>query len=229
MSPAIGGTADPAAPDGPDDLRRLLYADLAVAEWPPEDEPQPEPWASFQRARRHLAAGDHDLAIRAWSQVANPAFGRESRQVLQAWHHLRGQGIVPDASIADEVLGIVAEVALDGGHDVLAAYADGGVRFLHHLGGGTIVEPPAPTAVALAASEWLAEAQEVAAQMDRWSGTGAEPAAAGASRFVVLTPGGARVAFGEGASVDPDAGPLAARLLGSGARLLAAITELATP
>jgi hypothetical protein len=72
----------------------------------------------------------------------------------------------------------------------------------------------------------LAEAQEVVAQMDRWAGTGAEPAAAGVSRFVVLTRGGARVAFGEGASVDPDAGPLAARLLGSGARLLAAITEL---
>lgn len=214
-------------PSGAEDLRRTLYADLAVAEWPPGDDPQPEPWASFQRARRHLEVGDHDLAIRAWSQVANPAFAMESRQVLQAWHHLRSQGIVPDASIADEVLGVVAEVALDGGHDVLAAYADGGVRFLHHLGGGTVIEPPAPTAVAVAATGWLAEAQEVVAQMDRWAGTGAEPAAAGDSRFVVLTRGGARVALGEGASVDPDAGPLAARLLGSGARLLAAITELA--
>jgi hypothetical protein len=225
----MSGTDASMEPSGAEDLRRTLYADLGVAEWPPGDEPQPEPWGSFQRARRHLAAGDHDLAIRAWSQVANPAFGMESRQVLQAWHHLRGQGIVPDASIADEVLGIVAEVALDGGHDVLAAYADGGVRFLHHLGGGTVVEPPAPTAVALAASGWLAEAQEVAAQMDRWAGTGAEAAAAGASRFVVLTRGGARVAFGEGASADPGRDPVAGRLLVGGVRLLTAITELAGP
>jgi hypothetical protein len=214
-------------PPAPEHLRRLLYADLAVPDWPSGDDPQPEPWASFQRARRHLEAGDHDLAIRAWSQIANPAFAMESRQVLQAWHHLRSQGIVPDASIAQEVLGIVAEVALDGGHDVLAAYADGGVRFLHHLGGGTVVEPPAPEAVALAASGWLAEAQEVLAQMDPWEGTGEEPAPAGTSRFVALTRGGPRVAFGEGASVDPTSGPVAARLLGSGARLLAAITELA--
>ncbi|MFN8016594.1 MAG: hypothetical protein U0P45_00580 [Acidimicrobiales bacterium] len=149
-----------------EDLRALLFGNVPIDAWPVDDggssgEAWDEPWSLFVRARAHLRDGDQDLAIRAWSQIANPIFGWESRQVLQAWTFLRGQGIVPDASIAGEVLGVVVEIAMEGSHDVLAAYADRSVRFLHHLGGATVVEDQVPElephiAATLAAGQALA-------------------------------------------------------------------------
>ncbi|MEZ5182787.1 MAG: hypothetical protein R2702_13085 [Acidimicrobiales bacterium] len=210
-------------------MRRALYGDLAIEAWPPDDggshgEAWSEPWTAFVRARAHLADGDADLAIREWSQVANPIFGWEPRQVLQAWHLLRANGIAPDASIADEVLGLVAEVAVDNGHDVLAAYADGSVRFLHHQGGGSIFEPPAPEPVATAAAAWLAAATAVAPAIAPWPGNGAHPAPPGESRFVLLTRAGHRAVAGDDATLAASAA--ASELLGVGAGLLQAIVAV---
>lgn len=210
-------------------MRRLLYGDLPIDEWPPDDggssgEAWAEPWTRFIQARAHLANGDQDLAIREWSNVANPIFGWEPRQVLQAWHLLRDQGIVPDASIADEVLGVVAEVALDGGHDVLAAYADGSVRFLHHLGGGSIFEPPAPEPVGSAAAQWLAVASSLVGEVAPWAGDSSLAAPPGESRFVLLTRAGHRAVAGDDATMAASA--VASQLLGSGAALLQAVVQV---
>jgi hypothetical protein len=207
-------------------MRRMLYGDLPLETWPEDDggssgEAWADPWRAFVRARAHLRDGDQDLAIRQWSQIANPIFGWESRHVLQAWHLLRAQGIAPDASIADEVLGIVAEVALDGGHDVLAAYRDGSVRFLHHGGGGSIFEPPAPEHVAQAAAAWLDVAEGLAGQVAPWPGDGSHPAPPGESRFVLLTRGGHRAVAGDEATLAASA--VASQLLGAGAALLQAV------
>jgi hypothetical protein len=195
---------------------RLLFGDVPVEEWPVDDgtpgDGYVEPWTAFIRARAHLAAGDEDLAIREWSQVANPIFGWESRQVLQAWHFLRAHGIEPDESIAGEVLGVVAEVPLDAGHDVLAAYRDGSVRYLNHQGGATVIEPPAPAPVADAAAAWLAVAQRVADGIGPWDGDGLPPLGPEDLRFTMLTRGGHR--FGQGPapalSADPGGGALLA-------------------
>jgi hypothetical protein len=200
---------------------RLLFGDVPVEEWPVDDgfpgDGYVEPWTAFIRARQHLAAGDEDLAIREWSQVANPIFGWESRQVLQAWHFLRAHGIVPDASIAGEVLGVVAEVPLDAGHDVLAAYRDGSVRYLDHLGGATVVEPPAPDAMAAAAGTWLSVAQSVADGIGPWEGDGLPPLGAQDLRFTMLTRGGHRFGRGPAPALSADPG---------GGALLAAATAL---
>jgi hypothetical protein len=55
----------------------------------------------------------------------------ESRVRLLAWHWLRSAG-QPVAS--RELLGVVVEVPLEQGLDVLAAYADGSVRYINHTG-----------------------------------------------------------------------------------------------
>lgn len=221
--------AEPTDPSALGSLRRLLYGDLGIDEWPagdvdPSGAPWPGPWSSFVEARAHLANGDQDLAMRAWSQVANPIFGFESRHVLQAWHLLRSVGIVPDASIAEEVLGIVAEVAIDGGHDVLAAYVDGSVRFLHHLGAASIFEPPAPAPVAQAAAAWLGVAGSLVREVAPWSGDGGQPAGSGETRFALLTRAGHRSLVGDDASMA--ASPVASQLLGAGAVLLQAVTAV---
>ena len=117
-----------------EELRPLLFGNVPVEAWPSDDDATAEPWASFVRARRHLAAGDADLAIREWAPIATFDLW-EPRHRLQAWTFLRSAGIQPDEGIARSVLGVVAEVSVGDGHDALAAYADGSIRFLHHEGG----------------------------------------------------------------------------------------------
>lgn len=61
----------------------------------------------------------------------------ESRVRLLAWQWLRAAG-QPVAS--RELLGVVVEVPLEGGLDVLAAYADGSVRYINHTGRVAVFE-----------------------------------------------------------------------------------------
>ena len=68
----------------------------------------------------------------------------ESRVRLLAWQWLRAAG-QPVAS--HDLLGVVVEVPLEGGLDVLAAYADGTVRYIHHTGRVAVFEG-APDSVA---------------------------------------------------------------------------------
>lgn len=191
-----------------DALALTLYGDLPLDAWPTGDDLTDEPWGSFVRARRHLDDGDQDLAVRAWVGVTMGTH-LEARHRLQAWHFLRSIGVHPDATIAAEVWGVVAEVAVDDGHDLLAAYDVGGVRYLNHAGGVTIVEDlSADAGVALA--RWLAAAQQLAGHIGVWTEPSRPALAVGDSRMTMLTPGGLR--FGQGPDdvlrADAMAGPL---------------------
>lgn len=191
-----------------DALAPTLYGDLPSEAWPVGDDVTDEPWASFVRARRHVADGDQDLAVRAWVGVAADAT-LEARHRLQAWHFLRSIGVNPDEAIAAEVWGVVAEVAVDDGHDVLAAYDVGGVRYLNHAGGVTVVDEVEGDA-AEALAQWLAAGQQLAGHIGVWTEPTRPSLAVGESRMTMLTPGGPR--FGQGPDdalrADPMAGPL---------------------
>jgi hypothetical protein len=86
-----------------------------------------EPWSSFLVAAARIRAGTG--ARRTLLALAeDPA--TESRVRLWAWTALRKLGERPSALHEGEILGVVLEVPVDDGVDVLAAYADGRVRFL---------------------------------------------------------------------------------------------------
>lgn len=118
-----------------DTVYPMLFGSLSPELWLPSsaDGAASEPWLSFARAHQSLQAGDQAGATRSWQHVTSLE-GIESRQVLQAWHFLRAVGVYPSPSEATDVLGAIAEVAVNGGHDVLAAYRDGSVRYLNHAG-----------------------------------------------------------------------------------------------
>jgi hypothetical protein len=197
-----------------------LFGDVAIEAWPSEEAgATAEPWASFVVARRHLADGDQDLAIRTWATIAHPISPWESRHVLQAWTFLRSCNVHPDPTIAGEVLGVVAEVAIDGGHDVLAAYADGSVRFLHHLGAVSVLDP-ALDDVDRAAAAWRTTAQAAADAIGPADGA-LPPLPVGHTRFTMLTRGGHR--FGQGPEQAMRADPLAGGLLAGATALLQAV------
>lgn len=87
------------------------------------------PWSTFIEALSHKHAGQPakaELLSIARDEEA------ESRARLWAWKALREEHALPEPGEATRVLGVIAEVPVDGGLDVLAAYTDGSVRFLGH-------------------------------------------------------------------------------------------------
>jgi hypothetical protein len=177
----------------------------------------PEPWRTFLVAAARLEAGLDAAAVLA-PLAQNPRC--ETRARLWAWTALRGTGALsPPPS---EVLGLVVEVPVESGYDVLAAYADGRVRFLGHRGQVIIREPPEradPTVTAL-----LREAASLldlpAAPRDR-----DVPAPLDGVRLSALSSGGVHTGWVSWADLDPPA-PHAA-LFAAATRLLEAITALA--
>lgn len=205
-----------------DDLLPLLFGDVPMDAWPTGDEPSGEPWDGFVRARRHLADGDQDLAIREWSAIAGFTQG-ESRQVLQAWHFLRSCNVHPDESIASEVLGVVVQVTVNDGHDTLAAYADGSVRYLNHAGGASVIDVPPPE-MGPKVTALLAAGQALASQIGTWDQPSLPPLPVGTARVLMLTRGGHR--FGQGPDADLLVQPGAAELFAAATDLLAMIVDL---
>lgn len=218
----------------PHPLRASLLGDLPAEAWPVGGDATGAPWDGFVRARDHLAAGDQDLAVRAWSAIAMTP-GLEARHTLQAWHLLRSVGVQPDASISGEVLGVVAEVAVGDGHDVLAAYRDGSVRYLNHAGGATVVDPggldglgPQVAAeVASAVERWLAIGQGVADATGPLAPGPWPDLPAGHTRVAMLTRAGPHL--GQGPDEQLRAEPMAEAFLAAATAVLILIVDLPTP
>jgi hypothetical protein len=95
------------------------------------------PWVCFAAASQRLAAGDSPGAISALKKIL-PIRGLEVRLYLQAWHSLRALGQFPLVDEAREIQGVIVEVALDRGLDIIAAYADGSARYFNYSGAAIV-------------------------------------------------------------------------------------------
>jgi hypothetical protein len=122
------------------DIRDALFGDAPIDAWPSKTIPG-EPWETFVRAREALAAGRKAEAVECWQRVTEMP-GLESRQYLQAWHFLRARGIQPHPENAKQLLGVVVEVSMKEGLDLLAAYADHHARYFNYSGAGVVWEHP---------------------------------------------------------------------------------------
>lgn len=111
----------PYAEDWVDAIYDMLFCDRPQA-FAPHAGAAPAPWQAA------LCGAQPDL--RAAAALAADR-GAEAQVRLLACHLLRAHGLpVPGC----ELLGVVVEVALDGGLDTLAAYVDGSVRYLGRNG-----------------------------------------------------------------------------------------------
>lgn len=145
--------------------------------------------------------------------------------MLQAWHFLRTAGVVPEADVAKRVLGAVAEVAVRRGHDLLAVYADGSVRYLSFSGASVVIEQPIPS-VADPAAELLAIGRSIADAIGPWEGP-LPPLPAGHSRLTMLTPSGPH--FGQGQDAALRRTPAAAPFFAAAQRTLKAVLDVSQP
>lgn len=175
-------------------VRDTLFGDMPINEWPRDVNQTLEPWDLFLKARKYLDAKDKKSAISVFEQItAMP--GLESRHYLQAWHFLRQLGVNPPADKAKIVYGVVVEVGMQKGADIVAAYTDYTARYLHNTGAGTIWERPDHSLDA-EIEALLKAGQVVANQIGPWDK--ARPAAPQGEnvRLNMLTPSGLHFGYG---------------------------------
>ena len=223
VSPRVTSPAKPATPATAParEIRDTLFGDLPLEAWPPGNGPGGEPWQSFVAAREAVAAGRMDDAIAAWQQVSTmPRL--ESRHYAQAWHFLRAQGVQPPADRAKQLLGVVLEVPMENGLDLLAAYPDYSARYYNYTGAGEIWDRPDPSLDPLI-DDVLRAGQQILNAIGPWEE--ARPAAppAGQLRINLLSPAGLH--FGQGPFNDLAADPLAKPAVEAGTALMTRLTS----
>ncbi len=181
--------------------------------------------AHFVAAKNALAAGDQSTAIEHLQKVTEMP-GLESRIYLAAWYNLDLLGVAPPPNTGQKVLGVVLEIWMDKGLDVLAAYEDGSARYVNFTGAAVIWDAPGTDAIIeQKLRHLLAVGQEVAPRIGPWDGKCKRPAPPeyGQIRLNMLTPIG--IHFGQGPYQALSADPMGAALINAGAALMQALTE----
>jgi hypothetical protein len=216
---------DKPKPGGPAAPRDLLFGDLPASEWPGADNPNAgtsEPWMSFVRARDHAKAAKPDRSV-AELQAITQMPGLESRHYLQAWHFLRLLKVNPPADQAKIVLGVVVEVGMEKGADIVAAYADGTARYLHHTGSGTFWERP-DASLDAAIQALLKAGQTVANAIGPWEQARPPAPGNGNVRLNMLTPSGLHFGYGGFETLYKD--PMGRALIDPATELMQKLTKL---
>jgi hypothetical protein len=191
-------------------VRDTLFGDVPVEKWLPKNaDESARPWSEFVAAHTRLTAGDQPGAVAAWRSIVEQP-GLEPRHYLQAWHFLRARGVQPPTDRAKSVLGVVVEVSLKEGLDLLAAYADYSARYYNHSGAGVVWEHP-DTSLDSTIDTLLAAAGTIVAQIGPWKGERPGPPSTGQARLSFLTPSGLH--FGQGDMGVLASDPLAGGLL----------------
>lgn len=188
-------SAAPRKESSPASIRDTLFGDLPLDQWPgPGGSDDAFPWSALASARSHLAAGKKDKAIAVWQQiVAHPDL--EPRHYLQAWHFLREQGQQAPAAVAKQVLGVVIEVSMPQGLDLLAAYPDYSARYFNYSGSGVVWEHP-DDSLNGEIDQLLDVARAVVARIGPWDGERPAAPEGDVVRLCFLTPSGLH--FGQG-------------------------------
>lgn len=194
-------------------MLNIWYADAPMAAWSAP---------IFDNAKQLAAAGNKQDAALALHEILN-SDGLGSILRLQAWNGLREMGYAPGSDIEKELCGVIIEVGMDEGLDVLAGYADGSARYLNYSG-KLIVYEGGPGPVATRAAALLEACEPIVQRIGVWEQPRPASPATGAMRLSMLTPNG--LYFGQASmgvlSGDPMAGPA----VQAGVALMSALIEL---
>jgi hypothetical protein len=175
------------------EARETLFGDMSLEDWLAIGN-DGEGWELFADAKDHLEAGEKEQAAEDLKKVVlHPAL--ESREYLQAWHLLRQLGVWPHVSRAKTLLGVVVEVGLEEGLDIVAVYADKTARYYNFSGAGVTWGRP-DASLDREIDGLLSAAAEVVARIGRSYRPRASAPQAGHARINMLTPSGLH--FGEG-------------------------------
>jgi hypothetical protein len=126
------------------------------------------------------------------------------------------------------LLGVIVEMPLEGGLDVLAAYSEGGVRYINHTGKLTVVEGRIEP-LARFVDELFAVTAPVVAQMGPWGKDKARlpPPEPGNVRLSFLVSDG--LYFGQGPLTVMEQGAMGGPIIRQASLLLQAVVAMNTP
>lgn len=185
-------------------MRDMLFGDLPMTQWPAGDAAE-IPWEQFRQARIYKELGQDAEAGSLLQMILN-APELESRHYLQAWHFLRQGGMTLDFPV--ELYGMVVEVAMEEGLDLLAIYADGSARYYNYSGSGIVWDMP-DEEVGRKINAILEQGRKILQHIGPWEGDRPPAPATGKARINLLTSHG--LYFGEAPQMalfnDPLAGP----------------------
>jgi hypothetical protein len=142
-----------------------------------------------------------------------------SRPRLVAYRRLRD---LQEAVVPRELLGSVIEVMLPKGLDVLAAYTDGTVHYIHHSEKISSFEP-APPAWRATISKLSNASQSAVDHIGPWLQPRVAPPTEAMIRMTFLVSDG--LYFGQGLLAVMDKDPLAGPIIGAGTDLLKSVTH----
>lgn len=193
-------------------IRDVLFGDVPFSQWPNESATNidGEPWLSFIRARDQLNSGDKENSKQTLRRILDLP-DLESRHYLQAWHFLRDLGESPSDGDAKRLYGVVVEVTLDEGLDIVAAYADHTARYFNYSGAAIVWERP-DESLDQDIDSLMDAGRVVAGKIGPWEGARPTAPPTGQVRISMLVPSGLH--FGQGPldalSRDPLGGPVIA-------------------
>lgn len=204
------------------EIRNTLFGDVPLAEVV-RAHPKvtlAEPWASFVRARDLRDADDVAGAKEAMRQVL-AMHDLETRVFLQAWHTMRELGETPPQDRAKDVLGVVVEVGMPKGLDIVAAYRDHRARYFNYGGAGVLWERPTDSLDGLI-DELLQAGSVVANVIPPWTQPKPPEPKRGSVRINLLTPSGIHLGQGPVEALNQDAmgGPILSAAFGLMKRLV---------
>ena len=147
----------------------------------------------------------------------------EARARLLAYRRLQALG---DPDPTQELLGVVVEVGLPNGLDVLAAYPDGSARYLNQAEKLLVWDAATPDSTRLIEA-LLAASRQTARQIGPWLEARRPYPTAGTVRLTFLMSDG--LYFGEGPFEVLQADPLGGPVIAAATQLLVFLTEYGQP
>ncbi len=211
------------------EIRNTLFGDVPLAELV-KTHPKvqlTEPWASFHRARDLRDSGDAAGAREAVRSILEMP-DLETRVSLQAWHTLRELGEKPPEERTKDVLGVVVEVGMPKGLDLVAAYRDHRARYFNYGGAGVLWERRDDSLDGLI-DELLQVGGVVAQAIGPWTQARPPEPKNGNARINLLTPSGIHLGQGPVEALTQDAmgGPILSAAFGLMKRLVELKREIA--
>lgn len=192
-----------------DFIYNLLFCDdLALFRGDKSTEAE-EPWATVLAAKPRVAA------LRAIADDES----QESRVRVLAYNRLRE---MKQAVPSKRLLGVIVEVPLESGLDVLAAFPDGRVRYINQSGKMSIFEA-SPPEIARPLKKLIAASQPVVNQIGPWDKPRLAPPEAGLVRLTFLVSDG--LYFGQGPYAQLRRDAMAGPVLAAAEQLLQVVVD----
>ena len=186
-------------------VRDMLFGDLPLSFWAAVQSNE-IPWTLFRKVKEFDEDGEDADAIATLHEITRLP-GLESRQYLQAFHFLRSLYAVKEND--KKLYGVVVEVTMEEGTDLLAVYADHSARY-YNYSGSAIVWETRNAAIDQKIDNILFLGKDIVKQIGPWTGERPGVPGEGFARLNFLTSTGLHFGEAEQSALfqDPMAGKI---------------------